>query len=259
MTESLISPARATGALRRTLPARARAAGIHLGISTVIFLVTLYLILVHWYPGFHFGVDGGLQGVRIMAAVDLVLGPTLTLIIFNPLKARRLIVFDLCCIGAAQFAALVWGFYAIYGQRPVSLNFYDGVFYSMPARSVRASPEAAAMLATLSQRPALIYVAMPANDSERRREAERATRRLLAHEDGFFFRALAPHWAEIQATAADPAKDPLLQQDLRAFLAQRGGQLADYFFFRYQGGYGSCILAFTQAGEPVDALGCVRA
>jgi len=253
------TPVPAASALRRSLPQRFKAAGIHMILSAVVFAVALYLILVRWYPGFHFGVDGGWQGVRIMAAVDLVLGPMLTLVIFNPFKARRLIAFDLTCIGLAQLGALAWGFYAVHGQRPLSINYYAGIFYSMPAQALRVEPEAAGLLRRLSDRsPAVIYVAMPQNETERKRAAERADRKLLAHEDAFFFRAVAPHWAEIQQWAVDPAhmQDPQLAADLAAFLQSRGGQAADYRLFRYQGGYGSCILAFNAAGDPLDALAC---
>jgi hypothetical protein len=129
MTESA-SPGRAATPLRRTLSSRLRATGIHLSICAIIYLATLYVIVVHWYPGFHLEVDGGWRGLRIMAGVDLVLGPMLTLIIFNPLKARKLIAFDLACIGATQLAALIWGFYAIHSQRPVVVSFYQGAFLS---------------------------------------------------------------------------------------------------------------------------------
>jgi hypothetical protein len=233
---------------RQSLPRRARAAGIHLAISTVIFGVTLYLILVHWYPGFHFRVDGGWQGVRIMAAVDLVLGPLLTLVVFNPFKARRLIAFDLTCIGLSQLAALVWGFAAIHGQRPVSFNYYDGILYSMPARSLRPQPEAAARLRELSERePPLVYLGS---------QRPRSERKVMAYEDAAMFEAFAPHWPEIQEHAVTRFQDPQLVSELPGFLARHGGAAGDYRFFRYQGGYGSCFFAFTAAGEPVEAIAC---
>lgn len=245
-------------ALRRSLPQRLKASGIHLSLSALIFAVALYLIVVHWYPGFHFAADGGWQGVRIMVAVDLVLGPALTFIIFNPFKARRLIVFDLTCIGLAQLGALAWGFYAVHGQRPVSINFYDGLFYSMPARSLRAAQAEPELLARLSdRRPALVYVAQPADAGERQHFAERAAAgRFMAHEDPFFFRAFDPHWPEVQQFARLPTNDAAAARDLPGFLAKQGGQASDYRFFRYQGGYGSCIVALSAAGEVVDALGC---
>ena len=247
--------------LRRTLPHRLRASGIHLGISSLIFGVALYLILARWYPGFHFGVDGGWQGVRIMVAVDLVLGPALTLIVFNPFKARRLIVFDLTCIGFVQAAALAWGFYAVHGQRPVSINFHDGLFYSMPARSLE-EPAEADLLARLSdRRPALIYVAPPADAQEEERMRARVAEGKLAHEDPAFFRPLAAHWAEAQRSAIDAVQstDPSFVRALPGFLARHGGQAGDYRFFKYQAGYGSCILALSAiGGDVIDAVGCEK-
>lgn len=260
MSESTAASDGFFGALKRSLPLRLRAAAIHFSLSVIVFAVALYLILVEWYPSFHFRVDGGWQGVRIMAAVDLVLGPALTLIIFNPFKARRLIVFDLSCIAAVQVAALIWGFYAIEGQRPVALNYYDGAFYSMPARSVRADPQIAAYLENQPpQRLAMIYVAMPANADEFKRAAVRAERKQLAHEDPEAFRPLASEWEAIQARAIDPAhaRDDLFKRDLPDFLARHGGQAGDYRFFRYQGGYGNCVLALSAAAAPLDAIGCV--
>ena len=261
MSESARSVRPAEG-LRQTLPRRLRAVGVHLGISLVVLAFVFYLIRVRWFPGFHFGIDGGWQGLRLTLAVQLVLGPLLTLVIFNPFKARRLIVFDLACIGLAQACALGFGLYAVHGQRPVSINFYDGVFYSMPATSMRAEPEVAAMLDAASpRRPGLVYVALPANEPERRRAAGRAGTRRAAQEDAFFFRAFAPHWAAVQEHRLDPAgtQDAPFARDLPAFLGRYRGTAADYRFFRYQAGYGSCVLALSAIGEVVDALGCERA
>jgi len=104
-----------------TVKVRLKATGIHIAISTVIFLVFLYFILAQWYPVPYFVTDGGWQGIRIVIAVDMVLGPLLTLIIFNPAKSRRAILFDLSMIGLAQSAALVWGAYAVYSQQPAAV------------------------------------------------------------------------------------------------------------------------------------------
>lgn len=251
-----------TEGLRRSLPHRLRASGIHLGLSTLIFLVALYLILVTWYPGFHFTVDGGWQGVRIMVAVDLVLGPTLTLIIFNPFKARKLIVFDLSCIGLTQLGALVWGFYAIHSQHPVAITYSDGMFYSITAEPIRLEKRDVSMLDELSDRkPALIYVAPPANEDEETRAAMmEIVGTVAAHEDPFFFRAFPPHWDGVKSKALDAEaqarNDPQFAQELGDFIAGRGGQAGDYFFFPYTGRYGTCTLALSSSGEPLDAVSC---
>lgn len=262
MTTDVLTPMER---LRAGLPRRLRAAGIHLLICLGIYAVTLYVLLAHWYPGFHFTVDGGWQGARIMALVDLVIGPLLTLIVFNPFKARRLIVFDLTCIGTAQVAALVWGFYAVHSQHPVAVTFHDGSFYSMTAEPLRIEKAEPGLLARLSDRtPALVYVAPPANEDEETRAAMQEMMGSVAlHEDPFFFRSFDENWPAVQAQAVDAEArsqaSAAFAAALPAFLAAHGGQAEDYAFFPYEGRYGTCTLAFTPAGEPVDALGCEKA
>ena len=255
-------PAPPPNALRRSVPYRLKAAGIHLSLSAVIFAVALYLILVEWYPGFHFLVDGGWQGVRIMAGVDLVLGPTLTLIIFNPFKARRLIVFDLSCIATAQLAALVWGFYAVHSQRPVAVSFYEGAFLSLTAAPLKIEKQQADYANRFSERrPPLVYVAPPANDQE---EARAAMQELMGkvglHEDLFFFRRFDEHWPEVRTHAvtaeARGKQDAAFAEALPKFLGSHGGQASGYLFFPYEGRDGSCTVAFGPDGRLVDALAC---
>lgn len=113
------------------LKARLKAAGIHLGISVVIFFGILYLILVEWYPGVFFEAEGGWSGIKLMAAVDLVLGPSLTFIIFSRLKAKKEIILDLSLIAIVQISALIWGGMQVYSERPVALVMWEGIFYTV--------------------------------------------------------------------------------------------------------------------------------
>lgn len=245
-----------------SLRPRARAAGIHLALSAVAFAVLLALILLAWYPGFHFRVDGGWQGVRLMAFIDLVLGPLLTFIVFNPQKARRLIVLDLSIIGALQVGAMVWGIYAVHGQRPVSVNWADGQFRSITAEPLameKTSPDV--VLQYSDRRPPLVYVTPPANDDEEaRQQLQEFIAGLGAHEDPFFFRPFAPNWPAMAAKAQSAEKrgkeHKPFREALPGFLAERGGSEGDYRWFPYRGRYGSCTLAFTPQGDLVDALGC---
>ncbi len=111
--------------------AKLKATGIHLGLSIVLFLGILYLILVEWYPEPFFTAEGGWQGIRLMAFVDLVLGPALTLIIYNHMKAKREIFMDLSIVVIIQISALIWGGYMVYSKRPIALAFYGSAFYTV--------------------------------------------------------------------------------------------------------------------------------
>lgn len=102
-----------------------KATGIHLSLSILVFIYLAYQIYFVWYPQPYFEVDGGWQGIRLVAAVDLVLGPFITFLIFDPRKKMREIIFDLGVIVVIQFGALAYGIYATYSQRPVAVVLID--------------------------------------------------------------------------------------------------------------------------------------
>ena len=117
--------------LKDKLMHKLKATSIHLFFSLLIFIVILYYILFDWYPEPFFTAQGGWQGIQLMAFVDLVLGPALTFIVFNHLKKRKEIISDLSLIAVVQIAALVWGGYMVYSQRPVALVFWTDAFYTV--------------------------------------------------------------------------------------------------------------------------------
>lgn len=102
-----------------------KATGVHLCLSLAIFVYLVYQIVFNWYPVPYFSIDGGWQGIRLIGAVDLVLGPLITFLIFDLSKKRREIVFDLLIIAVIQFSALAYGIYATYSQRPVAIILID--------------------------------------------------------------------------------------------------------------------------------------
>jgi len=110
---------------------KAKATSIHLILSILVFIIVLYFILFEWYPEPFFTAQGGWQGIRLMAFVDLVLGPSLTLIVYNHLKSRKYIIFDLSVIAAIQIAALIVGGYTVYSQRPIALVYWGATFYTV--------------------------------------------------------------------------------------------------------------------------------
>ena len=110
---------------------RTKAFAIHLAISLVIFFILLYFILVQWYPEPLFTTDGGWRVIRIIAGVDLVLGPLLTLVIFK--SAKPGLKFDLSMIALVQFLALTWGVWNTYTQRPAAVIYSLDSFTPVPA------------------------------------------------------------------------------------------------------------------------------
>ncbi|RKW39784.1 MAG: hypothetical protein D8B60_09840 [Moraxella sp.] len=60
-----------------------------------------------------------------MFGVDVVIGPLITFLVFNPHKKRKEIISDLLIIAVMQFAALGCGFYTVYRERPWLTVVYD--------------------------------------------------------------------------------------------------------------------------------------
>jgi len=102
---------------------RLRASGIHLAVSLCIAAAAALLVFAAWYPWPYREVSGGRELFLIVIAVDVVLGPLITLAIFNRNKSRRELAMDLSVIGAIQLAALLYGLWTVAVARPVHLVF----------------------------------------------------------------------------------------------------------------------------------------
>ena len=105
---------------------RLRAAGIHLGLSALVAAATALLVFAFWYPWPYNEISGGRELFRLVVAVDIVLGPLLTFVVFQPSKPRKELRRDLAVIVALQLAGLGYGLWTVDHARPVHLVFeYD--------------------------------------------------------------------------------------------------------------------------------------
>ena len=98
-----------------------RAFLLHLSISATIVGIVLAIIFWVWYPSPFFEIAGANQVLKILIAVDLILGPLLTLILYRPGKPK--VIFDLSVIAIIQLSALIYGVVTIYSERPYYVVF----------------------------------------------------------------------------------------------------------------------------------------
>ncbi len=98
-----------------------RAALVHLLLSAVVASGAAALVFGVWYPFPYRELAGGRELFWIVVAVDVVMGPFLTLILFNPLKPRRELVTDLLLVALLQLAALGYGLWTVWQARPLFL------------------------------------------------------------------------------------------------------------------------------------------
>lgn len=109
--------------MRDSLKSRFWAAGIHLLISLAVAGVAAGLVFGLWYPYPYREISGGRELFFIVIAVDVILGPLLTLSVFNRNKPPQELRRDLAVIGALQIVALAYGLWTVSVARPVHLVF----------------------------------------------------------------------------------------------------------------------------------------
>lgn len=129
------------------LTSRLRAAVIHLGLSVLLAALAAVLVFFVWYPYPYREISGGRELFLLVVAVDVVMGPLMTLAVFNQAKPRKELLRDLAVIGLLQLTALGYGLWTVAAARPVYLVFEVSRFAVVhavdvpPEQLVKAPPE----------------------------------------------------------------------------------------------------------------------
>lgn len=95
----------------------------HLAVSVLVAALCAALVFGVWYPYPYSQLAGGRELFMIVVAVDVIIGPLLSLVVFNPAKPRRELWRDLGIIFVIQAAALGYGLHSVAQARPVYLAF----------------------------------------------------------------------------------------------------------------------------------------
>lgn len=154
---------------------RLKAFALHLLASTLVLSLTLGTLYLGWYswPGWYLA-DAS-RVIVVMIGVDVVLGPTLTLIIANASKPRRELRRDLSMIVTVQLIALVYGTTQLWNGRPLYYAFSENVLqmiqaYDIDTGELRSAREHHVELVPhWYSLPRWIWVPLPADPAERER------------------------------------------------------------------------------------------
>jgi hypothetical protein len=103
--------------------ARFIASAIHLTLSLCFALFSALLVFGLWYPYPYREISGGRELFILIVSVDVILGPLMTLAVFNREKPRTELCRDLAIIGIFQFVALAYGLWTVAIARPVHMVF----------------------------------------------------------------------------------------------------------------------------------------
>lgn len=115
---------------------RLKVGGIHFIISLGLASLAALLVFYVWYPYPYREISGGRELLFIVMAVDVILGPLITLAVYSSSKPKRLMRFDFVVIGALQLCALAYGLWVVAQSRPVHLVFEVDRFIAVHAIEV---------------------------------------------------------------------------------------------------------------------------
>lgn len=96
---------------------RWKASAIHFAISFVVIGIIAAAIVWLWYPPELFAMAKAGTLLGLLAGVDVVIGPLLTLLVYK--QGKKSLKFDLTVIALLQIAALGWGLQTVWHSRPI--------------------------------------------------------------------------------------------------------------------------------------------
>lgn len=198
--------------LKGSLRDRIRASAIHLLWCLAVAAVVLALVFFGWYPPPLDRISGLATILVIMLGADVVLGPLVTLIIFD--RTKKHLKLDLAFIILVQVSALAYGMYTVYQGRPAHLVFVKDRFETIAPADIRPEERAAARenpaAAVELLRPKWVAARIPADPQERNRilfESVQQGRDVQHHP-----RLYEPYSAQARAAAARAAPIEQLRQ-----------------------------------------------
>ncbi|MEM7208994.1 MAG: hypothetical protein AAF434_14320 [Pseudomonadota bacterium] len=236
----------------------------HLAISVLIFAVLSWFLLFRWFPGELFFIDGGWQGMRIIAAVDLVLGPMLTLIFYKPGKPK--VVFDLAIIAVVQTCALTYGVWSAHQQSTVALAFVEGRFVTVAHSALvagdtemRADGKPTQSLDAFDQhRPVQVFVEPPPPDEYGQYLADVLNGKSELHERSHRFRALGEHLGDINAYKQTlpllEQQNPVLHDVFVEHLWESGFNADEIDIYKLKARYGVGLVIVPHASQSIEDI-----
>lgn len=88
---------------------RINAASLHLVVSVGVSAMAAIVVFYVWYPAFYREISSGRELFLIVITVDIILGPLITMSVFNRAKPWPVLRRDLAVVGLIQLIALAYG------------------------------------------------------------------------------------------------------------------------------------------------------
>jgi hypothetical protein len=192
-----------------------------------------------------------------MLAVDLVIGPSLTFLIFNTAKSRRELFLDFSLIALIQAAALGYGLYNVEQKRIWVIALQDDTFHAVSGDTYKSQTVPAGQWSQYGTHPPYwVLVRTPKNPDE---VAGVGAYAMIEGLDSFqiqyLYEPLSQHLDAIQQSShTAPTKNgdaAVSDLELQTYKTQHPEAL---YFIKHQGYFRDAVLAFDAQGRYVGAV-----
>jgi hypothetical protein len=238
---------------------RWQAAPVHLAISALVAATVVGTMLFLWYPQPYFQASGGQKLLVLLIGVDVLIGPLLTLIVFDPRKKNLRL--DLAVIAALQITALAYGGWVMFNARPAYIAFAGDRFELVEANAIDAADQARARPAFRAlplTGPRVVGTLLPVDPAERLRMGQVA---MLGGSLGLFPQHYVPYATVARAVTehARPLaklreRHPDRARDIDAWVAASGRPEAALRFVPLQARHGDMAVIVDAATGAVRGV-----
>ncbi len=217
---------------------RLKAAGIHFCMSAGVITLFLLVVFYIWYPWPFYELYSTWDVIKTVVGVDLVLGPLLTLVVFNKTKKSAELKRDLSIVVLFQLIALAWGGHITYSARPVFLVFSNSTFFALSKSEVDVLQlKYKELEPVFYHSPAMVYLKPPKDKDELWRiindMADNGSPGLIYRTARYL--PINDYWQRIYRFSIDideSGKNPENAAQIDKFVKSKGGSPDDYAFYR---------------------------
>jgi hypothetical protein len=208
--------------------------GVHFLLTALVAAAAAALIFFVWFPAPFGAMIGGAKLFVLVVGCDLVLGPLISLVIFDRAKSRRELVTDYTVVAVLQLAALSYGVWVMAASRPVYVAFSKDRYEVVMAQSISDADLAEARDPRYARRPLLgpEFVGIHVPDAE---QQDTLIQEVSGHETHARPRFYVPYSAAL------------------AEIRKRGGRIAD-LEKRHPEGKAALERAVAESGVPAERL-----
>jgi len=231
---------------------------VHFALSVTIVSFIISLIIYFWYPLEYLGLTRFKDIALLIISVDLVMGPVLTFVVFNPMK--KSLRFDLAVIAILQFSALGYGVYTLFEGHPVYITFNQDRFTLVQASD--AKPEEAKYseynISKLTSGK-IAYAKMPDDKKEKEKllfSVMEGAPDLDQRTD--YYEPYEKHISSVLAKSLDPKlifSEKNLLPESQSFLKKHGNNFEKFAFLPLSSSSKFAIIVLdAKSAQPIDTI-----